>query len=268
MNVLSTRGASRAVESLKFALPAVLVAFAAGMSSFAPAQDKVTDAAKAQALINKAIKAMGGAKALHKSRHAIIEDEGTYLGMGDAIPYKGRYVYSYGKKSRSRMEIIGMFVQVFDGEKAWMSAMGQTSDAEGVALDVAKQAMEVSYAMSLLPLEKPNKAYKLSLAKQAMVNEETCPGVQVEHEGMPTLTMHFSPKSGLISKTSYTNRAPEQGFEKVVEEAIFHAYKLQAGVMTPTHMTIFRDGKKYVVSKPQKVTYPDTVDDSEFKKPE
>ena len=46
------------------------------------------DAATAQKLINRAIKVMGGKKALRKTVNTIIEDKGTYFGMGEGVPYE------------------------------------------------------------------------------------------------------------------------------------------------------------------------------------
>jgi len=222
----------------------------------------------AQALVDKAILAIGGKEALQKSKNAIIEDVGTYYGMGEGLPYQGRLAISLTPPGRFRLEILGVFVQVTDGDKAWMSAMGQVSDVDGVALEVAKQNSLAAYAMSLIPLQKPNDAFKLGLEKTETIDGEECSGITIDHENMPTITMHFSKKSGLIKKTSYVTRASELGFQEAREDNIYHEYKDFDGVQTVTKMTMYRDGKKYLESTPKKVTYPDSIDDSEFKKPE
>ncbi|MHC4404848.1 MAG: hypothetical protein ACYTG0_34805 [Planctomycetota bacterium] len=228
------------------------------------------DAAKAQKLIDRAIKVMGGNKALEKSRNTIVEDEGTYFGMGEGVPYKGRYVFSIADPGRHRMrfEIVGQFVSVTDGDKAWNSVMGNTTDLDGEALEAAKQNALVNYAMSLIPLQKRNRAFKLSLAEPETVDGEECEGINIDHEKMPTITVHFGKKTGLIKKMKHVNKAAELDFKEVVEEAIFDEYKEFDGFKSATKITFFRDGKKYVESKPQKVTYPATIDESEFKKPE
>ncbi len=225
------------------------------------------DAAKAQKLIDRAIKAMGGAKALAKTRHTIIEDEGTYYGMGDGVPYKGRYVYVFGNPGRFRMEILGQFLSVTDGDKAWMSVMGMTTDLNGKALEVAQQAWLVAYAMSLIPVQKPNMEFKLSLAKPETIEDEECEGVKIDHKNMPTLTIMLSKKTGLIKKTIFVNAAPELGFKEVTEENVFHEYKKFEGFFSPTKMTMYRDGKKFVESNVKKASYPDKIDEIEFKKP-
>jgi hypothetical protein len=226
------------------------------------------DAAKAQELVDRAIEVMGGKKALNKTVNTIIEDKGTYYGMGEGVPYEGRYVFQMTNPGRYRMEIMGEFIIVTDRGKAWVSAMGNVMDQEGEALEVAKQGTLVNYAMSLIPLQKPNKEFKLGLAEPETVEGEECQGITIEHEKMPTITMHFSKKTGLIKKTKYKAKVAELGFEEVTEEAVYEAYEEFDGFKSPTKIIIYRDGKKFVESHPLKVSYPDKLDESEFKKPE
>ncbi|MBC8351636.1 MAG: hypothetical protein H8E66_06585 [Planctomycetes bacterium] len=229
---------------------------------------RADDAAKAQKLIDRAIKATCGNNALAKTKNSITDDAGVYYGMGEGLPYTGRYVMSIGDTNRYRMEIIGQFVMVTDGDKAWGSFGGMTIDSTGAALDAAKEGNYIAYAMSLIPLQKPNDNFKLSLAGTETIEDEECAAVSVDHAGMPTLTMWFSNKTGLIKKTKYKTRPAELEFQAVDDETIFHEYGKFEGIKSPIKMTIYRAGKKFVESNPQKVTYPATVDDKEFKKPE
>ncbi len=226
------------------------------------------DAAKAQELVDRAIKVMGGKMALNKTVNTIIEDKGTYYGLGDGVPYEGRYVFQMTNPGRYRMEIIGQFIMVTDGDKACMSAMGNVMDQEGDALELAKQGTLINYAMSLIPLQKPNKEFKLSLVEPETVEGEECQGIKIAHEKMPTITMQFSKKTGLIKKTKYKAKVAELGFEEVTEEAVYREYKEFDGFKSPTKMIMYRDGKKFVESHLQKISYPDKLDESEFKKPE
>jgi hypothetical protein len=226
------------------------------------------DAAKAQKLINRAIESMGGIEALNKTVNTIIDDKGTYYGMGEGVPYEGRYVYNFSNPGRYRMEIIGQFIMVTDKDKAWMSMMGMVIDQEGEGLELAMQGNLVNYAMSLIPLQKPNKTFKLSMTKAETIDGEKCRGIQIEHKKMPTITMHFSKKTGFIKNTKYKLKDAQQDFKEVTEEAVFFEYKEFDGFMSSTKIIVHRDGKKFVDSYPQKVTYPDKLDENEFKRPE
>lgn len=220
----------------------------------------------AHALVGRAVLAMGGSQAVQKTKNQIIDDTGTYYGMGDGLPYKGRFVAAY--PDRYRMEIEGQFVHVTDGDKAWVSAMGNVMDLDGVAREVAVKGILASYAVSLIPLEKRDEAFKLGLAKSEAIEGQECPGITIDHEGMSTVTIHFSPKTGLIKKTSFMTRSAESNYEETREDVIIHEYKVFDGVQTPAKITIFHDGEKFVESNPQNVTYPDSIDEAEFKKPE
>ena len=226
------------------------------------------DAAKAQKLVDRAIKVMGGKKALNKAVNTIMEDKGTYYGMGEGVPYEGRYVFQMTNPGRYRMEIIGQFIMVTDKDKAWVSVMGNVMDQEGDALELAIQGTLINYAMSLIPLQSPNKEFKLSLAKPETVDGVECQGIKIEHKKMPTITIQFSKKTGLIKKTKYKAKVAELGFQEVTEEAVYYEYKDFDGFKSPTKLIMYRDGKKFVESHPQKVSYPDKLDESEFKKPE
>lgn len=222
---------------------------------------------KAQKIVDRYIKAIGGVKALNKTRYTVMEDEGTYYGFGDGVPYKGRYVFDFSKAGRFRMEIKGQFVSVVDGKGGWMSVQGMILDLEGPALENAMSDAKVNQAMSIIPLQKPNKLYKLGTLDSIEVEGKKCDGISVAREGMPTIKIYFDNKTGLLAKTVHKTKAPESGFKEVTDETVYHTHKLSNGVVSPTHLTIFRDGKKFVESKPSGMSYPATLSDDEFKKP-
>ncbi|HIM30832.1 MAG TPA: hypothetical protein EYG57_14965 [Planctomycetes bacterium] len=80
--------------------------------------------------------------------------------------------------------------------------------------------------------------------------------------------MHFSNEKGLIKKTKFKSKDAEQGFNEVTEETVFLEYNEFDGFKSPTKIIMHRDGKLLVESFPQKVTFPDKLDESEFKRPE
>ncbi len=259
---------------MRHTLPATLLAlFVATFAQSLHANDDTAkaandDVAQAQKLIDRAIKAIGGNEALEKTRNTILEDKGTYFGMGDGLPYEGRYVFDFSDPGRFRMEILGIFVSVVDKDTGWTSAMGTITDLKGEALEAAKESVFTGYVISLIPLQKPNKDFKLSLVGTETVEDEKCEGVNVDREGMPTCTIYFSQKTGLIKKTRTTTKAAELGYKEVQDETVYHEYKKLNGVLGCAKMTSYRDGKKFVESSPHTVSYPDKIDEKEFKKPE
>ena len=70
---------------------------------------------RARKIIDRAIKAIGGKKALNKTRVMLMEEAGTYYGMGQGVPYTGRYYMAM--PNRTRFEIQNAFLIIRDGKK-------------------------------------------------------------------------------------------------------------------------------------------------------
>ncbi len=218
-----------------------------------------------QQLIDRSIKAIGGKEAVEKSRISVSSDKGTYHGMGEGLPYQGEFKSHYPDKMR--VEIVGVFISVTDGEKAWISSMGQTMDLTGDMLKENLKQMRVGYITSLIPLQKPSDKFKLSPFGEAEVDGEACDGINVESKDTPTVTLFFSRKTGLMMRASYSVFSSEEQKE-VTEEVTLSDYRKVEGVTTPMKFVINRDGKVYVKSEIQKVSFPKESDPNWFRKPE
>lgn len=127
--------------------------------------------------------------------------------------------------------------------------------------------MLISYVTSLIPLQQASDEYALGKAKPETVDGEECEGITVDRKDMPTVTIYFSPKTGLIKKTKYKIKVAELSYKEVTEETVFHEYKTFDGILDPVSMTMLRDGKKFLTSTPTRISHPKTLDASEFSKP-
>ncbi len=221
-------------------------------------------AEKAQKIINRAIKAMGGSEALEKKKIVVMKETGTYYGMDDALPYESEYKMQFPK--RSRMEIINVFTIVVNDTQAWTSTMGETTEVEGDQLTEQREGMHIAYITSLIPLAKPGKVYRLSLAAEEKVDGELCDGVKVESDKHRSVKLFFSRKTGLLRKSEATVRSSELS-EDVVQVTIYKDYRDVDNVKTAFKMVVNRDGKVYIESETTKVSYPKEADASWFKKP-
>src|SRR5205085_2806642 len=76
----------------------------------------------ARALIARSIQAIGGDAKAAKLQAATFTETGKYYGQGDGLPYTGKYAVQY--PGQFRMEIEGVFTIVVDGDKGWLSSMG------------------------------------------------------------------------------------------------------------------------------------------------
>ena len=223
------------------------------------------DDPKARAVIKRAVKAAGGAAKLKSQTKMDVTDEGTFYGMGEGVPYEGRFTFDW--PNRFRMEIVNVFTMVSTPDSVWVESGGNVIDVEGDPLRYSRQETEGAYVGTLIPLIKPNPKYKLSVFGEEEINGETCDGVNVERENGPLITMFFSQKTGLLLKYQTVVHAAEKGYEEVTEETYYSNFKDFDGVRIPMKATIKRDGEKYVVSNVTSVKFPKELDAELFAKP-
>ena len=223
------------------------------------------DAAKAQQIVDRGIKAAGGAKALNRLKIAAVEDKGLYYGMGEGVPYEGEFQTSLPDKFR--VEILNVFVIVVDGDKGWLSVQGRTIEMPAEQLAEQKKQQHTSFVATLIPLAKPSKKYKLSLFGEAEVDGEQCDGVTVDSDKQRPVTLLFSRTSGLLRKSECVVYSDELK-QEVVEEIVYSDYRDVGNLKVAHKLAINRDGKKFVVSEAQKISLEKEADPSWFAKPE
>ncbi|MFT5326549.1 MAG: hypothetical protein ACI8P0_004425 [Planctomycetaceae bacterium] len=223
------------------------------------------DAAKAQQFVDRGIKAAGGAKALNRLKIAAVEDKGLYYGMGEGVPYEGKFETSLPDKFR--VEILNVFVIVVDGDKGWLRSPAGTIAMPAEQLAEQKKQQHTSFVATLIPLVKPSKKYKLSLFGETEVDGEQCDGVTVASDKQRSVTLLFSRKSGLLRKSEYIVHSDELDKE-VVEESLYSDYRDVENLKVAHKLVINRDGKKFVVSETQKISLKKEAGPSWFAKPE
>ncbi|MBC8290864.1 MAG: hypothetical protein H8E37_11160 [Planctomycetes bacterium] len=221
---------------------------------------------RARKIIDRAIKAIGGKKALNKTRVMLMEEAGTYYGMGQGVPYTGRYYMAM--PNRTRFEIQNAFLIIRDGKKGWMSTQGVTTPLTEAQIKEQLLEAHCQNVASLRPLAKANKKLKLTLAGEEEIEGEACDGINIDAEGQRQTQLYFSRKTGLLKRTSYVVAPEELGGKEVVDSILHLDYKEVDGVQVSMTQKITRDGKKFVEGKMTKVEFPEKADDAEFAKPE
>lgn len=193
-------------------------------------------------LVKKGIKYLGGAKNLKKYKALTITEEGVFYGMGEGMEYTGKS--SVLGSSKVRMEIVGVFTQVFDGEKGWVQTAGQTRDMNEDEVKAMKSQMYAGMVMQLYPLV--DKKYHLSFDGKAEVNGKKAVIVKVKKKGQKDVRLFFDPTSGALVKSEYS--APMDGMpEKIVKYEIFYSeYKSSGKIKYASKYRMTRDGKKFV----------------------
>src|SRR4051794_12104141 len=176
---------------------ALLVALAPEAARVGRSEEK----AGPRAIIDKAIQAAGGEAKLAQFKAHTWTEKGTYYGMGDGLPYTGKYAVQW--PDRFSMEIEGFFKMVVNGDHGW------TKGGDGNTMEMSKEQFAEhketnlgGYIATLLPLK--DKAFTLTPLPEAKVDDRPAAGVQVSHKGHRDVKLYFDKQTGLLVKSEQT----------------------------------------------------------------
>jgi hypothetical protein len=212
--------------------------------SFAPvtfAQDEV------KAIIDKAVKAHGGAEKVNKAKCVQTKSKGRIELLGGIDMTQEMSAKFSGKfKEVVEMDINGQKVKVislFDGSKASITANGQPVD---VTDKIMEEFREGAYALKLGRLTNllTDKSLRLSLLGESKVLDRPAVGVKVASKGHRDLDLYFDKESGLLTKIQ-TRKNDLQTMQEVDEERIIKEYQDTDGPKTAKKVLVNHDGKKY-----------------------
>lgn len=230
------------------------------------------DAADARALVDKAIKAHGGAAALAKAKGGAVTFSGTFHGMGMKVPMTGT-VTTFGDdrlKADVEVEADGQkfrVVQVLAGDKGW-AKLGP-ADAKDMSKDEVAEGRDeqhAGYVVSLVPLLGGAKGYTLATAGELLVNEKAALGVKVSAKGRRDVTLYFDKASGLLARSDHTVKDEGSGRE-VTQETYHNDYRDVQGTKQPFKFVVKRDSKLYLEGEASEITLTETLDANVFVKP-
>jgi hypothetical protein len=218
---------------------------------------------EARAIVAKAIHALGGEAKVEKTRAATFREKGTYHGMGDGLPFTGKYAVQF--PSQFRMEIEGVFTVVLDGDKGWVNSGGETKALDKKQFDVQLHNHHAGWIASLLPLK--DREFKLAVIDGVKVDDKPTVGVKVTRPHYPEVKLYFDKASNLLVKSEYRTKSEELEFKDVTMEMFFRDYKDFDGVKGPTKLLMLRDGKKYVEAEVMDYKAEGKLDAKVFAKP-
>jgi len=223
---------------------------------------------ESRAIIDRAIKAHGGAKKLEAVKAVQIKMKGKiYQPMEAAFTGEISSQPPDKLKLSIDIEVNNMnfaFVQVFDGKKGWQSIGGMTKEVDADEVKEFKEQAHVEEVSSLVVLK--DKSYKLSALGDSKVGDQDTVGVQITKKGMRDVNLYFDKKSHLLLKAEY--RALDPSKQEVTQEKLFLNYKDVGGMQMPGKMVVNNDGKKFLALEIPEATPMETpFDDSVFAKP-
>jgi outer membrane lipoprotein-sorting protein len=220
--------------------------------------------ADAKALVEKAIKAAGGADKLAKCKASTWSEKGIYYGQGNGIDYTGKYAVQWPDKFR--MEIEGAFTIVINGDKGWLKTGEGTMELPKDQLDEHREGRHARYITTLLPVVQ-DPGYTLATLKETTVGSKPALGVKVSSKGHRDVSLYFDKESGLLVKSEWRAKDLEGGGKDVQQEAFYSNYKDVEGVKLPMKLLVMRDGRKYVEAEHFDVRCVEKLDDKMFGKP-
>jgi hypothetical protein len=235
----------------------------AGMTS---AQDGDKDA---KALIDKAIKAAGGAENLNKHGATLVKAKGKITIMNMELPFSGEFAFQQPDKFRHvvEVEINGQKftnTQVFDGKKAWMNILGETKELDDEKL--IAEFKEAVHAQRVFALAKLNKGFSFSTVGEVKVKNKPAQGVRVSYKGRRDVNLFFDKDKNQLVKVEYRTLDPitmkEVGREEYVSD-----FKDVMGIRTPHKLVVLHDGEQFLDATVTEVRYLDRHDEGVFAKP-
>ena len=221
------------------------------------------------AIVDKAIKALGGEELLAKTKVAQWKAKGTMHAFGMKMPYVADYAFAAPDKLR--FDVTGEF----GGQKMSFSAGTDGTanwEKSGDTLqDMAKKKAEAFqhnlYSMSvahLLPLK--NKDFTLANADDIKIDDKPAVGVKVSKKGHPDVTLWFDKATGHLVKYQ-TPMWDEFSDKEVMQEVFFTGYGKIGDRMCFGKLSIKRDGQQFLEEELSDQKSLDKIDPKLFAKP-
>jgi outer membrane lipoprotein-sorting protein len=221
------------------------------------------DDKEARAIVDKAIAASGGEAALAKNNAATFKEKGTYHGMGQPLPYTGKYAVQW--PNQFRMQIEEAFVIVVNGDKGWIKTGTDVKDMSKEELAAQQSDLRAEWLISLLPLK--DKAFTLTALGEVKINDRPALGVKVTRKDYPDVKLYFDKTTHLLVKSEFKTKMPEQQFKEVDAENLFSDYKDFGGTKVATKLVMKRDGKVYVEAEVTEYQAVGKLDNKMFDRP-
>ena len=228
------------------------------------------DQADVRAIIDKAIKAQGGADKIAKYPASTFKISGTFYGLGEGIPYTGEWAVQGPKQIRfviesKVMDVTFKFTRVVNGDKGWVKINDDvTSDMAKDELDEEKAKLYAGWVQSLLPLK--DKSFELSLVGEAKVMDKPAIGIRVSKKGQRDVNLYFDKATSLMVKSELRTKDVMVG-QEYTQVTYFQDYKDFQGVKRATKILQHKDDKRLVEGVITETRPMEKLEDSVFAKP-
>jgi hypothetical protein len=234
-----------------------------GWTGAAAAQDE------ARALVEKAVKAHGGAEALGRIRADKVKFKGTLVLQGRTAPFLAETTMQLPSKYKHVIETTldgdkHTVLYVINGDKIYIMLDGRSLQADPAQVAEIRSGMELERAKRLLPLLE-DKSYQLAVIEEIKVNERPAVGIRITGRGRKEMRLYFDKEYGLLVRAE--NRIDAGKGKEIRQHFFFGDFKDIGGYKRPTKVRAFRDGKQIMEAELMDAKPLDKVDETEFAKP-
>lgn len=246
----------------------VLLLVAALVSSTSCAPLRIA-ADEPRAVIEKAIRAVGGEDRIDKLKTMRAKAEGT-VNLGVEVPFTWTITWQLPNqyKMAAEVEVADKkvtFVQAFDGSSGWAGANGVTAPLTGPKLNDLRAQIHLCRILMLAPLL-TDKTYKLTELDDGMVNEKPAARIQVTARGERDVTLSFDKATGLLAKIERIV-LDNNTMKEVPQEDFLSNFQDIDGVKIAMKEVWFRSGAKVAEIEYTEVSHPEQIDTREFARP-
>jgi len=227
------------------------------------------DDQSAKSIIEKGIKALGGAENLGKHKALTFKGKGTFHGTGMPIEYTGEWFVQPPMQMKGQIDadFNGMklpIIQLLNGDKAWRSMMGNLQELEGDELAESQNEFYEARVATLLVLSEP--AFILASLGESKVGDKAAVGVKVSHKDHKDVSLFFDKESGLLLKSARKAR-DTMAMADVDQETFYSDYQDFDGIQRAKKRTIKRGGNPYNDMQITEYKPVDKLDEHTFDKP-
>lgn len=225
---------------------------------------------EARALIERAIKAHGGAEALGRIRADKVKFKGTLVLQGHATPFFAETTVQLPSKYKNIIEMNHngdkhTIVHIVNGRNTYITLDGRALKPDSTQLAEIRSSLELERAKRLLPLLE-DRSYQLAILEPIEVNDRPAIGVCITGRGRREMRLYFDKEYHLLVRAE--NRIDGgKGKEEIRQHFFFGDFKDIGGYKRPTKVRAYRGGKQIMEAELLDAKPLDKVDETEFAKP-
>jgi hypothetical protein len=241
------------------------------VSVLVPTSVHAQESAEARAVLDKAIKALGGKDSLTRFQAATWKSKGTFdvnemkIAITDewSVQSPDRYRWQLDATVMERTITLAL---VLNKDKAWVKGNNEnTNELPAEIRDLFRTDFQVvRLAQQLVPLS--DKAHHLSHLGELKIDDRPAVGIKVARKGAPDIDLFFDKDTSLPLRSEIRLKEP-MGAEEAVHTFYFSSYKEVSGVKAFTKIVMKRNDKPFLELELNDIQLHEKLEDNVFDKP-